>query len=122
MAKRPASIRSLRKLKREIDIGSSPFAASKNRSSSTAHKIDVPCGGWFTDFRDFSPQPGPRLVPKLCLGTHRPEALLRVSEPVENDASCLSRCLTKQSFVPLRSQAELGNEERRALRRMVHGF
>src|SRR5438128_104072 len=41
------------------------------------------------------------LVPKLCLGTHGCEALLRVHRGSKR----------KQSFQDVRSQAELGNEE-----------
>src|SRR5256885_476020 len=42
------------------------------------------------------------LVPKLCLGTHVLEALLPLTTVTH----------AKQSFAPVRSQAELGNEER----------
>ena len=52
-----------------------------------------------------------RLVPKLCLGTHVPEALLPVS--VAGCRTTSSRGDAKQSFAEVRSQAELGNEGRR---------
>src|SRR4051794_28773615 len=52
------------------------------------------------------------LVPKLCLGTSGPEALLRRNdEQAERDAS-LQGTASKQSFEAVRSQAELGNEGR----------
>src|SRR5262249_7121191 len=50
------------------------------------------------------------LVPKLCLGTSGPEALLRRNDKrTELDAS-LQGPVPKQSFEAVRSQAELGNE------------
>jgi hypothetical protein len=51
------------------------------------------------------------LVPKLCLGTHGLEAPLRVSERTRENVLCPVAGTTKQSFVAVRSQAELGNEE-----------
>ena len=47
------------------------------------------------------------LVPRLCLGTHRPEALL--SSRVLRRR--LLQTLLKQSFKAVRSQAEPGNEK-----------
>src|SRR5262245_5196263 len=52
----------------------------------------------------------PSLVPKLCLGTHRPEALLRDIGLGRGITFCLFVVATKQSFGACRSQAELGNE------------
>src|SRR5262249_56590264 len=50
------------------------------------------------------------LVPKLCLGTHGLEALLRVNDLRRDDNSSRHPGPTKRSFVAVRSQAELGND------------
>jgi hypothetical protein len=46
---------------------------------------------------------GEFLVPKLCLGTHAGKLCF---------PSCREKWAAKQSFASVRSQAELGNEER----------
>ncbi len=53
----------------------------------------------------------PKLVPKLCLGTHCIEALLLVCIH-GNVAIVRVLALVKRSFRAVRSQAELGNETR----------
>src|SRR5262249_20101869 len=53
------------------------------------------------------------LVPKLCLGTHGLEALLRVRALERGSPVCFFLVATKQSFGAWRSQAELGNENLR---------
>src|SRR5262249_20133531 len=53
------------------------------------------------------------LVPKQSLGTHSLEVPLRGSIPSRGYPPLSRVGATKQSFVALRSQAELGNEDRR---------
>src|SRR5262245_40012886 len=53
------------------------------------------------------------LVPKLCLGTHGHEALLRRTDNLAGDVGFCRFADSKQSFDASRSQAELGNEETR---------
>src|SRR5262249_10849863 len=55
----------------------------------------------------------PSLVPKLCLGTHCPEALLRAQIPGKRRTPSVRRRPAKRSFAAARSQAELGNEAER---------
>src|SRR5262245_41779097 len=62
------------------------------------------------------------LVPKFCLGTQGPEALLRRADlPAENAIPWRDIVPAKQSFETVRSQAELGNEGRIRKKGKVRG-
>src|SRR5436190_6134633 len=60
---------------------------------------------------------GSLLVPKLCLGTHGCEALLRATPMRRMGTGWGLKHHRKQSFQAVRSQAELGNERQTSLAR-----